>query len=54
MHDGIRYAYIFENDDYSDATLQVHSRLKSQGFELEARRNSWKNPESQGHQHPLA
>jgi hypothetical protein len=48
VHDGIRYAYIFENEDYSDGTLQIHSRLKSQGFELEARRNSWKNPESKG------
>ena len=48
VHDGIRYAYIFENETYSDGTLQVHSRLKSQGFELEARRNSWKNPESKG------
>ena len=48
VHDGIRYAYIFENENYSDGTLQVHSRLKSQGFELEARRNSWKNPESKG------
>lgn len=48
VHDGIRYAYIFENEDYSDATLQIHSRLKSQGFELEARRNSWKSPEYKG------
>jgi hypothetical protein len=48
IHDGIRYAYIFENDAYSDSTLQVHSRLKSQGFELEARRNSWRNPEHKG------
>jgi hypothetical protein len=48
VHDSIRYAYIFENENYSDGTLQVHSRLKSQGFELEARRNSWKNPESKG------
>jgi len=48
VHDAIRYAYIFENNDYADATLQVHSRLKSHGFELEARRNSWKNPEYKG------
>ncbi len=48
VHDGIRYAYIFEAEYYSDATLQVHSRLKGQGFELEARRNSWRNPEYKG------
>jgi len=48
IHDAIRYAYIFEAEDYADATLQVHSRLKGQGFELEARRNSWRSPEYKG------
>ena len=48
VHDGIRYVYIFEAEHYADATLQVHSRLKGQGFELEVRRNSWRNPEYKG------
>jgi hypothetical protein len=48
VHDGIRYVYIFEAEHYADATLQVHSRLKAQGFELEVRRNSWRNPEYKG------
>jgi hypothetical protein len=48
VHDGIRYACIFEAEHYADATLQVHSRLKGQGFELEVRRNSWRNPEYKG------
>jgi hypothetical protein len=48
VHDGIRYVYIFEAEHYADATLQVHSRLKGQGFELEVRRNSWRNPEHKG------
>src|SRR5258708_9697437 len=39
---------MFDADDYADATLQVHSRLKGQGFELEVRRNSWRNPEYKG------
>lgn len=48
VHDAIRYVYLFEAEDYADATLQVHSRLKGQGFELEVRRNSWRNPEYKG------
>ncbi|HEX4657628.1 MAG TPA: hypothetical protein VH307_09595 [Streptosporangiaceae bacterium] len=48
VHDGISYVYLFEAEHYADATLQVHSRLKGQGFELEARRNSWRNPEYKG------
>jgi hypothetical protein len=48
VHDGIRYAYIFEAEHYAEATLQVHSRLKGQGFDLEARKNSWRNPEYKG------
>jgi len=48
VHDGIRYVYIFEAEHYADATLQVHSRLKGQGFELEVRTNSWRNPEYKG------
>jgi hypothetical protein len=48
VHDGIRYTCIFDTEHYADATLQVHSRLKGQGFELEVRRNCWRNPEYKG------
>jgi hypothetical protein len=48
VHDGIRYAFLAETVHYTEATLQVHSRLKGQGFELEARRNCWENPEYKG------
>jgi hypothetical protein len=48
VHDGVRYAFIFGATDYTEATLHVHSRLKGQGFELEARRNGWNTPEYKG------
>jgi hypothetical protein len=48
VHDGVRYAFLFDTAHYTEATLQVHSRLKGQGFELEVRRNCWENPEYKG------
>jgi hypothetical protein len=48
VHDGVRYAFLFDTAHYAEATMQVHSRLKGQGFELEARRNCWENPEYKG------
>ena len=48
VHDGIRYAFIFDVDDYAEATLQAHSRLKGHGFELEARWNGWESREYKG------
>jgi hypothetical protein len=46
--DGIRYAFIVEDEHYTEATLQAHSRLKGNGFDLEVRRNCWKNPGYKG------
>jgi hypothetical protein len=48
VHDGVRYTFLFDTAHYTEATLQVHSRLKGQGFELEARRNCWENAEYKG------
>jgi hypothetical protein len=48
VHDGIRYAFIFDTDHYADGTLQAHSRLKGNGFDLEVRRNCWQSPEYKG------
>jgi hypothetical protein len=48
VHDAIRYTFIFGAEHYADATLQVHSRLKGHGFELEARWNGWDSPEYKG------
>jgi hypothetical protein len=46
--DGIRYAFIIEAEHYTETTLQAHSRLKGNGFDLEARRNCWKSPGYKG------
>jgi hypothetical protein len=48
VHDGIRYAFVFETEHYGEGTLQVHSRLKGNGFELEARWNGWESREYKG------
>ena len=48
VQDGIRYTFLFAGEYYTDGTLQAHSRLKGNGFELEARRNCWQNPEYKG------
>lgn len=48
VHDGIRYAFIFETEHYAEGTLQAHSRLKGNGFDLESRRNCWQSPEYKG------
>jgi hypothetical protein len=48
VHDSIRYAFIFDTEHYAEGTLQVHSRLKGNGFELEARWNGWESREYKG------
>ena len=48
VHDGIRYAFVFDAEHYADGTLQAHSRLKGSGFDLEVRRNCWQSPEYKG------
>ena len=46
--DAVRYTFAFEAADYVEGTWLVHRRLKSQGFELEIRRNRWESPEYKG------
>ena len=46
--DVIRYAFTFDSATYTEGTLLVHRKLKTQGFELEARRNRWGSPEYKG------
>jgi hypothetical protein len=48
VHDGIRYAFIFDSEHYADGTLQAHSRFKGNGFDLEVRRNCWQSREYKG------
>jgi hypothetical protein len=46
--DGVRYAFSFDPDYYTEGTWLVHRKLKAYGFELEARRNRWDSPEYKG------
>ena len=48
IHDGIRYTFIFDEDNYYDGTWEVHSRLREQEFDLELRRNTWTKPDYKG------
>jgi len=48
ISDAVRYAFAFEAADYTEGTWLVHRKLKTQGFELEARRNRWQSPEHKG------
>jgi len=48
ISDAVRYAFAFEPDDYTECTWLVHRKLKTQGFDLEARRNRWESPEHKG------
>src|SRR5450755_3024676 len=48
IHDGIRYTFIFDEDNYYDGTWEVHSKLEEQEFDLEFRRNTWTRPDYKG------
>src|ERR1022692_1723917 len=48
IHDGVRYTFIFEEDNYYDGTWEVHSKLEEQEFDLEFRRNTWTKPDYKG------
>jgi hypothetical protein len=37
----LTYTFMFEDEDYSEGTWQVQQVLQTQGFRLEARRNTW-------------
>jgi hypothetical protein len=41
INDGVRYTFIFQDDNYSSGVLELCSILKSAGFELYERKNSW-------------
>jgi hypothetical protein len=41
INDGVRYTFIFQDKNYSSGVLELCSMLKSVGFELYERKNSW-------------
>jgi hypothetical protein len=48
IHDGVRYTLVFEENRYYDGIWEAHSKLEEQGFDLEFRRNTWRDPEYKG------
>jgi hypothetical protein len=48
IHDAVRYTFILEVDEYYAAYWEAEGELKSQGYELQVRRNMWTNLEYKG------
>jgi hypothetical protein len=48
IHDGIRYTFVSDDQEYSATVLTVHERLADAGYELMVRKNTWGNPEYKG------
>jgi hypothetical protein len=48
IHDGIRYTFVSDGDDYVRTVNQATDVLKANGFELGVRKNEWANDEYKG------
>jgi hypothetical protein len=48
IHDGIRYTFISDHDEYVRTVNQASATLKDSGFELGVRKNTWENAEYKG------
>jgi len=48
IHDGIRYTFVADSDDYVGTVSQATSILKANGYELGVRKNEWSNDEYKG------
>ena len=48
IHDGIRYTFVSDGDDYVRTVNQATDILKASGFELGVRKNEWSNDEYKG------
>ena len=48
IHDGIRYTFVSDAEDYVRTVSQATDILKSNGFELGVRKNTWSNEEYKG------
>ena len=54
IHDGIRYTFVSDGDDYVRTVNQATDILKANGYELGVRKNGWSNDEYKGVQHAMA
>jgi len=48
IHDGIRYTFIFDPDQYISGLQELTSRLEEKGYELGVCKNTWSNDEYKG------
>jgi hypothetical protein len=48
IHDGIRYTFVSDGEDYARTVNQATDILKANGFELGVRKNGWSNDEYKG------
>jgi len=48
IHDGIRYTFVSDREDYVRTVNQASTILKNSGFELGVRNNRWENDEYKG------
>ena len=48
IHDGIRYTFVSDDDDYVRTVSQATDILKANGYELGVRKNEWSNEEYKG------
>ena len=48
IHDGIRYTFVSDQDDYVNTVNQATAILRDKGFDLGVRKNTWPNDEYKG------
>lgn len=48
IHDGIRYTFVSDQDDYVHTVNQATAILRDSGFDLGVRKNTWPNDEYKG------
>jgi hypothetical protein len=48
IHDGVRYTFLFDHDSYVAGVMDTTGLLEAAGYDLGARRNTWKNEEYKG------
>jgi hypothetical protein len=48
LHDGIRYTFIFDFDDYVSSVKNTTDKLEEHGYEPGVRKNNWGNDEYRG------
>jgi hypothetical protein len=48
IHDGIRYTFDYDSQNYSSSVSQAQERLKTAGYELMVLKNTWESPEYRG------